>query len=123
MNLYQVIDAARQSKNLRPPSGRPLLRISIEGTPSYLMANSLAAFRAEMQATFLKRLDIVGGGYGCLHVCFDLGSCSEIEIEQLRELVSEPENIEYFRNKYNITQLSVERPTANAKGKLLKLDR
>ncbi len=62
LELAEIVSAAKKRDALRPPSGNPVIEIRLDGSPTHLMSNAVAAFQREIEDVFLRRTEIAGGG-------------------------------------------------------------
>jgi hypothetical protein len=107
MDLATIIDKAKRRGAVMAPSGRAVVEIRLDGTPSHMMSNAVAAFQGELEDIFLRRTEIVAGGSGCLIVDFDLGDIDAGEVQRIAAFVQDERNLAYFRRRYGINAITV----------------
>jgi hypothetical protein len=107
MDLATIIDSAKRRGAILPPSDRSVVEIRLDGTPSHLMSNAVAAFQGELEDVFLRRTTIVGGGSGCLVVEFDLGDVSQDEKKRIAAFLQDERNLAYFRRRYGVNAMAL----------------
>ena len=107
MELATIIDEAKRRSTVLAPPGSVVVEIRLDGSPSHLMTNAVAAFQAELEDIFLRRTQIAGGGAGCLVVEFDLGDITTQDRERVAAFFGDERNVAYFRRRYGINAITV----------------
>jgi hypothetical protein len=79
----------------------------MDGTPSHRMSNAIAACRGKLEDLFLRRMELLSGGAGCLIVEFDLGDIPSDEERRISAYLSDERNLEYFRVRYGVAAMAV----------------
>jgi hypothetical protein len=109
MDLVRVVEAAKRRDSIRAASGEPVIEIRIDGSPSHLMSNAVAAFQSELEDVFLLRTRIVGGGSGCLYVEFGLGPLGQDDQQRIAAFFENADNLAYFQRRYGINAITLKR--------------
>jgi hypothetical protein len=107
MEIAVIIDRAKSRGAILAPSGRTIVEIRLDGTPSHMMTNAVAVFQGELEDIFLRPVTVVAGGSGCLIVEFDLGDISQAEKEKAAAFFQNERNLTYFRDRYGINAIEV----------------
>jgi hypothetical protein len=107
MDLARIIETAKRRDTIAAQSEDTVIEIRLDGTPSYLMSNAVAAFQSEVQDIFLHRASIVGGGSGCLYVEFALADLASADRQRVKAFFSNPDNLAYFQRRYGINAITL----------------
>jgi hypothetical protein len=107
MDLSTIIEAAKRRNAVLAPSGRLVVEIRLDGTPSHLMSNAVAAFQGELEDIFLRKSHIIAGGSGCLIVEFDIGDVAPKDQARIDAFFQDERNLAYFRRRYGINAVAL----------------